>query len=575
MLLFIFSAKINAQHIDIDPIIKAWKLSDTNQTHASEKIYHDIKLYGSSTIFIRYRDALEAYVKQKPNNKRLHIRFVMYDVLGRQEYHLPVTMADFENLQHCIKQAYLIDDEQLTAELYTLYASINLSNYSAHFVLYNLKALELQRKIGFRHFAFVATRFCNISVALYHRANYKHSIAYGKQGLFIGQADTSGTEKHQRIQLFDIVGASYRKLDRPDSAIYYYQELLKELDKQTFIPAFKLLWQNIARANIGAVQLAQQNKSVGLPAIKEAYVYFNKVNEQNCVAIFGNILASVYYNEGNYHKAVNQWQQALKASEKGSPAEEIKALEGIASCYRQIKLPDSVYRYAKLYYQKKEALSVEESKTSLSQLKAEIQFEDMQHSFSKSVTQLEKEQQTRNFILVGVALLAFIGILIYNRQRIKAHHREEMLLKQMQVETEIAKQNVINLSQNIRYKDKIISEMGKRMLSLEKLSPLEQQNIQQNLLSYVLLTQEDWVEFKKSFNKAYPTFFVQLQQYVQSLTPGEERLASLIFLKLNDQEMAGMLGIGKDSVKRSRMRFRKRLSLHADQNLEQFISSLV
>ena len=96
----------------------------------------------------------------------------------------------------------------------------------------------------------------------------------------------------------------------------------------------------------------------------------------------------------------------------------------------------------------------------------------------------------------------------------------------------------------------------------------------EQLRSYSLLTEEDWEKFREQFSKAYPAFFHNLRQRMENLTPAMERLAALMFLKLTNYQIAGTLGISKDSVARSKRRLRSALNLDSDQLLEEQIASL-
>jgi hypothetical protein len=53
-----------------------------------------------------------------------------------------------------------------------------------------------------------------------------------------------------------------------------------------------------------------------------------------------------------------------------------------------------------------------------------------------------------------------------------------------------------------------------------------------------------------------------------------ERLAALIFLQLNNYQIANALGIGKESVARSKRRLRTILKLAADESLEDHVKTL-
>lgn len=88
-----------------------------------------------------------------------------------------------------------------------------------------------------------------------------------------------------------------------------------------------------------------------------------------------------------------------------------------------------------------------------------------------------------------------------------------------------------------------------------------------------ILTQEDWVRFKKAFNQIYPHFFRKIELKNIKLTSGEERLIALEKLNLKTKEIANALGIAEKSVRMSRYRLRKKLGIKDLDNLKSFFST--
>ena len=92
------------------------------------------------------------------------------------------------------------------------------------------------------------------------------------------------------------------------------------------------------------------------------------------------------------------------------------------------------------------------------------------------------------------------------------------------------------------------------------------------LMQATILTNDEWVRYKKLFNKVHPGFFISLRQAYEDLTETEERLLALTKLNLQTKEIAAMLGISAESVNKSRYRLRKKLNINTQQ-LEQLLAS--
>lgn len=99
----------------------------------------------------------------------------------------------------------------------------------------------------------------------------------------------------------------------------------------------------------------------------------------------------------------------------------------------------------------------------------------------------------------------------------------------------------------------------------EKVSQIEALN------TCTILTHDDWDSFKLLFDEVYVGFLARLKEHMPNLTPSEIRLLCLTKLNLNTKQMAANLGISPDSIKKSRHRLRKKISLSEDTSLHDVI----
>jgi hypothetical protein len=569
------SFKIKAQDAEIKPLINAWQIADTSQTHCAEKTYDELKPRNDLKGFQRKIKALYAWLNNHPDD-RLKVRILMYDILGRQEYGLPITLNDYNRLAKSIETAHRLKDNQLKAELYALYAQLNLGK-PGDFLLYNLKAVELQRKFGFQHFSFVHNRFFNISYALFHSKDYKESISFGRECLTFKNVDVKKWDPRVYLFQLDMIGASYLKLGKSDSSIYFYQQIIDTLKKKPdSSPLFQKLWLGIARGNIGHALIMQGHEVQGVPMVKEQLNVGIEIQQFNNAAIAQNVLAAVDFKHHSYESANSKWKSALQYAVKGvDENQQIIALKGIAESFLYLHQADSAQAYYSRYRQLNEKNTAAINTSKLDRLRSQMAFDNLQSSYDETSDKLSNEKLLRNFILIGVFLLMVIALLIYNRNSIRTkYHREEQLRKQQETEKQVleARAQVIAFSKNILEKDRLIYSLNKALKS--HATTVDEKNITETLINYVLVTDREWEKFKEMVSNAYPGFFVRLESLISNVNPAEERLASLICLQLSDRQMASMLGISKESVTRSKRRLKQRIAIPEGITLEDYICSL-
>ncbi len=91
------------------------------------------------------------------------------------------------------------------------------------------------------------------------------------------------------------------------------------------------------------------------------------------------------------------------------------------------------------------------------------------------------------------------------------------------------------------------------------------------LLPAPFLRRNDWRHFRNLFEQVYPGFLYRLREKFSDLSPAEIRLLVLTRLKLSSREMAHMLGITVEAIRKTRYRVRKKLNLDEESKLEELI----
>lgn len=568
------------QRTQMEQYISDWGRSDTSQTHRAEISYAWLKAHKAPVYLPQHRKLIRdlyVYLKAHPS-ERLEVRIAMYEILGKCEHGIPRTAADARKTADCIRIAHKLKDEQLKAELYALYAETVPG--SANYILYNLKAIELQRKIGFQHFKYVHNRFFNTSLGLYQSNNYQQSISYGLQCLAFKDVKKNTWDPRVYIFQLDIIGASYLKIGKYDSARYYYQQIIDTLSRKPDPSAdVQTLWMGIAKGNIGHAFLLQGKEKEGAALVQVQLQNGIKVSSYNNMAMAGNILASIDFKHKRYQEALQKWktayQWALK-SEYYVIEQKLLSLQGIVKAYKQLHVPDSAYKYIDLHFKVNAERNAEISLHKLSQIQARMRFDDMQANLESISGKLRQETLIRNFILGFIFLLTVISLLLYNRHRLKALHQEELLKHERAAsEQEItgAKERIAAFTRHIMEKEKLIANL-ERTLNVSGISTGEKAAIDTNLLNYVLVTDQEWIKFRDEFSKAYPLFFIRLRHRLPQINPAEERLACLICLQLDNRQIANMLGISPASVGRSKRRLKQRISVPENLSLEDDICTL-
>jgi len=145
----------------------------------------------------------------------------------------------------------------------------------------------------------------------------------------------------------------------------------------------------------------------------------------------------------------------------------------------------------------------------------------------------------------------------------KSKKDRALLLAEKQVIDERLKNARIALhgfTENIRQKNKLIENFKQEIekLSAQSVDKTDADHLEK-LLQANIMTNENWGEFKRLFSKVYPGFFVNLSKENPNLSTTDIRIITLMKLGLSNAEMANMLGITIEGIKKGKQRLRKKI----------------
>ena len=100
--------------------------------------------------------------------------------------------------------------------------------------------------------------------------------------------------------------------------------------------------------------------------------------------------------------------------------------------------------------------------------------------------------------------------------------------------------------------------------------PAKVKNLAGFLLDNVQSTQ-DWQAFLHYFQQVHPNFFKDLKTQYPKITANELNLCALLKLNISNKEIAQILGISPDSVRKAQHRLRQKIELADNQSVRDFI----
>jgi DNA-binding response OmpR family regulator/DNA-binding CsgD family transcriptional regulator len=188
--------------------------------------------------------------------------------------------------------------------------------------------------------------------------------------------------------------------------------------------------------------------------------------------------------------------------------------------------------------------------------------------FRKQLTQIEQESGQRLLTLE-------VENAEKNEQIRKIKKQNETLnekLQQKDVELMEETMRIMEVNNKVKeLEDTIVNE-----LKGGKLSPKERvllSDLKSKINTKTILF-NNWASFQLKFNQAFPGYIGRLTKRFKNLTQYEIIMTTSSLMGLNTHQMANMLNISTDSVRKSRYRLKKKLGLKKEDDLLNFIHSV-
>jgi tetratricopeptide (TPR) repeat protein len=335
--------------------------------------------------------------------------------------------------------------------------------------------------------------------------------------------------------------------------------------------------------NIGRIYMQQKTYDKAIDYLNRA-LKMNDNRDPDLTSIIHENLAKVYFSSERYDSALIHAEKTLSLSRDFGTQLGMKVgFELLTDIYSTLGDYESAFYYQQKLLAVKDSILNKEKARQINEL--QTKYETAQKEKEIALLEKEKEQQAllRNAFLVGLILIGIIGILVYNRQRIKINKNraelENTRLKEEQLEQEIEFKNkqLTTHTLHLVQKNETMKELKNKISSIRQSDNGDiSKSLQKlrNMVDYSFSLDEDWEEFRLYFEEVHTDFFDTLKERYPDITPNELRLSALAKLNLSIKETATILGITPDSVKTARYRLRKKLGLETEENLTEFMMSI-
>lgn len=411
---------------------------------------------------------------------------------------------------------------------------------------YWIKAIEAAEKTNDKEL--ISDQYFNYITYFLNQQRYKEAKEPAFQTISLLKNKPEAERK--LYDSYAILGQIYSSLNQPDSALYYaklsHEYALKTNDQENLVVSY---------ATLGHIYIDQNQYDKSLINLLKSLEIEEQLTGIGSTSDLYHNIGVVYLKMKNYPQAIAYLE---KSNEKAYLEGDIKMRQlnyhdigesymGLKDFERAIIMYDSTF----VYY---DSLNNIEKKKEL--LKLEVRYQatlkDRENKLLKSEVETTKNKHRNAILLSVILILGLLGVvyvlLIQNKLRKSKIAEDQAKIRNQKLEEELLNQRLNLLTEEINRKNQLIQSLENGANSLTE----------ESLLNKVTL-ENDWLAFMSEFDKIHGGYLSELKHQFPELTTNNLRLAALVKLEFSNKEIATILCITENGVKKAKQRLKERI----------------
>ncbi len=199
--------------------------------------------------------------------------------------------------------------------------------------------------------------------------------------------------------------------------------------------------------------------------------------------------------------------------------------------------------------------------------------------FQKNEIELLQQKQKasslqKTLLISGIIGLLVIFSLIYYALRQKMKHNK-LIREQLDKDLEFKTKELTTHAMHLAKKNEVLEGLKQKAQEL-KASDNNNRGYQQLIqtINFDLQDDNNWENFTRYFEEVHSGFNASIKSKYPNTTTNELRLLALLKMNMSSKEIASILNISNEGVKKARYRLRKKLELSTDDSLQDMVLQL-
>ena len=393
---------------------------------------------------------------------------------------------------------------------------------------HKMKALSIYKKNNDKYYE--TTALNDIGNTYYYLKNYEKSIEYLNQGLKMAK----------ELKLIDIkkilldnLGKVHMEINDYKQALLYINEALKITD-ETKNKYAKIETLN----NLGQIYNSTKKSKEALITFNEAIVLAKEYEKPSALEISYFNRSLTYTNLSQPELALNDFKTYSKLRDSLFDIEKIKQIEELRTIYETEK--------------KEQQIQIQKNEIDLLNIKGRV-------------NKLQRLILGLGLLLALIAVYAF-----YQRNK-----RNKLAKEKAESDLEFKTKELTTHALHLAKKNEVLNDLKQKAKVLKAdadSDPGYQMLIQ--TINFDLQDDNNWENFSRYFEEVHKDFNTNAQQQFPNITSNDLRLMALMKMNLSSKEIANILNISSDGIKKARQRLRKKMGIDSNDSLEAIVIAI-
>ena len=372
------------------------------------------------------------------------------------------------------------------------------------------------------------------------------------------------------------IALNYNHMDSLDKALPYFEKYIEYNRENGYL-------NDLAGGldNMGSIYMNKGQFKKAEKYYLEALGYAENNGEKSLPGLLYRRLAKLYSKMGRQNLALKYAFDALSVSEEtGVKKKKINDYLVISDIYKEKGQWSNAYEYYVKFHELNDSILSQENIDRMNEMEIKYQTEKKEQDLLIEKNKVElleqkaKISKTQKWLLLSslIASMFIAFLIILNiKQKLKRNKLEK---EKLDFELDLKKQELLAFTTQLVQKNEMLEDLKYNIESLKSSNRSDQSNAYSKLIKSIDISLNDdasWKSFMKRFEKVHPEFSKHISSKFPELTNNDIRLISLIKMNLSSKEIARLLNISLEGIKKARYRIRKKLQMDSQQSLDQFI----